>query len=183
MEKARFQITNVVRHRLCSCLFLFWVKIHVFSQITPKEKRETDRGSGKLQVKTGEWRVTYILHFVPFKVGFGFFFFFCHENVLLIQINKFKINIVSGLAWPSSSCFIPFEDRQDSSWSLALYFLPRSPRSARRSSLSIPAPPSRQGRKGARGPLQAHITESPVRLFSHRKGNHFASQPHFPTRK
>ena len=73
-----------------------------------------DKGSGELKVSNGEWRVTYFLHFVCY--------FLFHENVLFIQINKFKIKVVQEIPSPTSSFFILFEDRKVSSWSSALHF-------------------------------------------------------------
>lgn len=120
---------------------------------SPLNRNENQIGEMENYKSRGERRVTYILHLVPFKVflwglgGFG------HENVLLIPINKFKINVVSGIALPRRSCFIPFEDRKISSWPLALYFLPPSSHSAQRSSLPIPLLPCPHGGKGPQGPL------------------------------
>ena len=54
------------------------------------------------------------------------FYFVCyflfHNNVLFIQINKFKRKVVQEIASPSNSFFILFEDRKVSSWSSAVHF-------------------------------------------------------------
>ena len=67
-------------------------------------KQEMNKGSGELKVSNGEWRVTYFSHFECY--------FLFHENVLFIQINKFKIKVVQEIASPRSSFFILFEDRK-----------------------------------------------------------------------